>query len=49
LAGLEAFLDGAAGRLLGRVLPTEPRDAFGDFAIVRRRPDHEGSCTPIGR
>jgi hypothetical protein len=37
LAGLEAFLDGAAGRLLGRVLPTEPRDAFDDFAIVRRR------------
>jgi hypothetical protein len=34
---LAAFLSGAAGRLLVRALPTEVRDAFDDFAIVRRR------------
>ena len=37
LEGLDAFFRGAAGRLLGRFLPTETRDAIGDFAIVRRR------------
>jgi hypothetical protein len=39
LEGLDAFFRGAAGRLLGRFLPTETRDAIGDFAIVRRRRD----------
>ena len=35
--GLAAFLSGAVGRLLVRALATEVRDAFDDFAIVRRR------------
>jgi hypothetical protein len=40
VAGLEAlgaFLSGAAGRLLARALITEAREAFEDFAMVRRR------------
>jgi hypothetical protein len=37
LGALDAFFGGAAGRLLARALLTEARDAFEDFAMVRRR------------